>query len=174
MLISQDIDRELKRACEHLITHCARVSTLPLREFIDRCTAYLQSRPAHAQPAPTGSGASDLASQPFATPSKVQEAHDLFRVHARERLEGWKSELRRYLGDEDTVGVLVPPAQVSLSITAGVNGPPEKLRFQNAIVDVYRQFHDLVRAEYEFSTAAGLMTPSALAALLSTPVSTLK
>jgi hypothetical protein len=39
---------------------------------------------------------------------------------------------------------------------------------QNAIVDAYRQFHDLVRAEYDFSTAASIMTPSAVMALLTT------
>lgn len=34
-------------------------------------------------------------------------------------VEGWKCELRRYLGDEDTVGVLVPPAQVSSAAPFG-------------------------------------------------------
>jgi hypothetical protein len=37
---------------------------------------------------------------------------------------------------------------------------------QNSIVDAYRQFHDLIRAEYDFSIAAGIMTPSALFGLL--------
>ena len=37
---------------------------------------------------------------------------------------------------------------------------------QSAIVDAYRHFHDLVRSEYDFATAASLMTPSAVATLL--------
>lgn len=31
---------------------------------------------------------------------------------------------------------------------------------------MYRQFHDLVRAEYDFATAAALSTPSAVTAQL--------
>lgn len=41
-----------------------------------------------------------------------------------------------------------------------------QLTLQSAIVDAYRHFHDLVRAEYDFATAASLMTPSAVATLL--------
>jgi hypothetical protein len=37
---------------------------------------------------------------------------------------------------------------------------------QNKIVDEYRRFHDLVRAEFDFSTAASIMTPSAVHSLL--------
>ncbi|KAI9637525.1 Sec34-like family-domain-containing protein [Dioszegia hungarica] len=133
-----DIDRELKKACEELIAHCARSSTVPLRTFLNQCTTYLHTPPPSS---------SDLSQQPFATPSKVTEAHDTFKSEVRGKMDEWVGGLRRYLGDEATVAVLVPPAE-------------------NAIVDVYRQFHDLVRAEYDFSTAAGLMTPSAVSTLL--------
>jgi hypothetical protein len=37
---------------------------------------------------------------------------------------------------------------------------------QNKIVDEYRRFHDLIRAEFDFSTAASIMTPSAVQSLL--------
>jgi len=37
---------------------------------------------------------------------------------------------------------------------------------QNKIVDEYRRFHDLIRAEFDFSTAAAIMTPSAVHSLL--------
>lgn len=39
---------------------------------------------------------------------------------------------------------------------------------QNSIVDEYRKFHDLIRAEFDFTTAASLMTPSAVHTLLVT------
>jgi hypothetical protein len=41
-----------------------------------------------------------------------------------------------------------------------------KLIEQNKIVDEYRRFHDLIRAEFDFSTAASIMTPSAVQSLL--------
>lgn len=77
--------------------------------------------------------------------------HDEFRRTAEDELVKWRRELMLYLQDEETVRVLVPPAQMS-------------------IVDTYRQFHDLVRSEYDFSTAAALSTPSAVAAQLEGPV----
>lgn len=114
----KDIDRELKRACENLISHCTRTSTQPLRIFLDQAGQYLNSRPpSAASSAPAqGQGAnqtSDLPSQVFATPEKVKEVHDTFRSQVGGKVGEWKQELGRYLMDEDTVGVLVPPANVS-------------------------------------------------------------
>lgn len=233
-----DVDRELKRACEDLITHCCRQGTAPLRSFLDQCTAYLgSSRPAPnpsasapASQAPTSTATistTDLANQSFATPQKVKEAHDAFKNGVLKALQTWQERLMLYLQDEETVRVLMPPAQVShaprmdtktgrtgeqsgqglVVCCGGVLQVPDYLnrvclRYkkrlegggsaqkrgwglmspdtashcphlivsqadpQNAIVDQYRQFHDLVRAEYDFSTAASIMTPSAVATLL--------
>jgi hypothetical protein len=97
----QDIDRELKRACEDLITLCATNASKPLRTFLDQCSAYL-SKP----------GSTDLPSQSFATPEKIKEVHDSFKDSVRGELERWTSDLMRYLQDAETVRVLVPPAQV--------------------------------------------------------------
>ncbi|RXK41165.1 hypothetical protein M231_01569 [Tremella mesenterica] len=138
-----DVDRELKRACEDLISLCAARATLPLRTFIDRCTSYLSS---------SRSSTSTLSDQTFASPQKVKEVHDEFRKLCVGEVDRWESRLMLYLGDEETVRVLVPPAQ-------------------NAIVDGYRQFHDLVRSEYDFSTAAGILTPSAVYTLLTSGTS---
>lgn len=141
-----DVDRELKRACEDLIALCASEATAPLRTFIDKCTAYLSTAAKRKQAASSGA-TSDLVKQDFATAAKVSEAHEAFRRKAVGHVEAWKGRLRMYLGDEETVRVLVPPAI-------------------NAIVDEYRKFHDLIRAEYDFSTAASIMTPSAVYTLL--------
>lgn len=129
-----DIDRALKAACEDLISLVATRATSPLRAFLDKCTAYIAKSAASSSSAKT-----DLSAQEFATSEKVKEVHEEFKSVCTTEVEEWKKELRMYLLDEDTVAVLIPPAY-------------------NAIVDGYRQFHDLVRAEYDFSTAAGIMT----------------
>jgi hypothetical protein len=100
----QDIDRELKRACEDLITLCATNASKPLRTFLDQCSAYL-SKP----------NSTDLPSQPFATPERIKQVHDTFRDSAKGELDSWTGDLMRYLQDGETVRVLVPPAQVSLN-----------------------------------------------------------
>ncbi|KAL7422762.1 Golgi transport complex subunit 3 [Cryptotrichosporon argae] len=133
-----DLDRELKRACEELIALCTQTATAPLRVFLDRCTAYL---------ARVGDATASLSSQTWATPAEIAAVHAAFKDTARAALDAWVARLADYLQDQDTVRVLVPPAQT-------------------AITDTFRQFHDLVRAEYDFATAAALMTPSAVMGLL--------
>ncbi|BEI85442.1 hypothetical protein CcaverHIS002_0508430 [Cutaneotrichosporon cavernicola] len=134
-----DLDKELKRACEDLIERCTQAATAPLRAFIDRCTGHLSSH------------RGKLAEQEWAKPAAVAAVHDEFRKTAEDELLRWQRELMMYLQDEETVRVLVPPAQLS-------------------IVDTYRHFHDLVRSEYDFSTAAALSTPSAVSAQLEAPL----
>ncbi|WWC63290.1 uncharacterized protein I303_105890 [Kwoniella dejecticola CBS 10117] len=134
-----DVDRNLKIACEDLISLVVLRSTLPLKTFLDRCTAYL----ARSQKGVS----SDLSGQEFAKSEQVKMIHSEFKDLVSVEFGLWKKKLRGYLEDEDTVMVLIPPAQ-------------------NAIVEAYRQFHDLVRAEYDFSTAAGIMTPSGVMTLL--------
>ncbi|KAK8854795.1 hypothetical protein IAR55_003534 [Kwoniella newhampshirensis] len=138
-----DVDRALKIACEDLIALVTTRSASPLRRFLTRCTAYLTK----VNSGTTKGGVVDLSAQEFATPEKVREVHEEFKKVAEREVSDWKVELRRYLMDEETVGVLVPPAL-------------------NSIVDSYRQFHDLIRAEYDFTTAAGIMTPSAVLTML--------
>lgn len=55
----------------------------------------------------------DLPAQAFASPEKVKEVHDLFKNSVKGEVEGWTKGLMRYLQDEETVRVLVIPAQVS-------------------------------------------------------------
>ncbi|KAK4688991.1 conserved oligomeric Golgi complex subunit 3, partial [Tremellales sp. Uapishka_1] len=133
-----DVDRELKRVCESLITLSSQLATVPLRSFLDRCTTYLSSK---------SSTALDLGSQEFSTPQKVLAVHDEFKQTAVVEIKAFKQRLMDYLQDVETVNVLLPPTV-------------------NEITDKYRQFHDLIRAEYDFTTAAAIMTPTALASLL--------
>ena len=117
-----DIDRELKRVCEDLIRLCADAASAPLREFLGQCTAYLSTRPSGG-----AAGASDLANQAFATPAKVKEAHDAFKAKAKGEFETWCEKTKGYLMDEETVGVLVPPAQVScFSVLFSLTGSPRR------------------------------------------------
>ncbi|ORY35518.1 Sec34-like family-domain-containing protein [Naematelia encephala] len=125
-----DVDRSLKAACENLISICTQAAMSPLQPFLDKAA-----------------NRSDLSSQDWAKPHKVMELHDQFKKGVRREVEQWEAKLMLYLQDQDTVKVLVPPAQ-------------------NSIVDAYRHFHDLIRAEYDFSTAAAILTPSAVQSLL--------
>ncbi|WVR07593.1 hypothetical protein IAU60_004635 [Kwoniella sp. DSM 27419] len=142
-----DVDRNLKIACEELISLAVSHSTLSIRQFLDRCTLYLSRSHRGDITAGAGPATSDLSGQDFAKAVRVKEIHEEFKSAAVKEVGRWKGELRRYLEDEETVSVLVPPAL-------------------NAIVDAYRQFHDLVRAEYDFTTAASIMTPSAVLSML--------
>ncbi|WWC71562.1 uncharacterized protein I206_105520 [Kwoniella pini CBS 10737] len=134
-----DVDRNLKIACEDLISLVVLRSTLPLKGFLDKCTAYL----AKSQRGQN----SDLSGQEFSKSENVKIIHNEFKDLVILEFGEWKKKLRNYLEDEDTVMVLIPPAQ-------------------NAIVESYRQFHDLIRAEYDFSTAASILTPSGVMTLL--------
>nr|ODO02272.1 hypothetical protein L204_01004 [Cryptococcus depauperatus CBS 7855] len=135
-----DIDRALKAACEDLISIVTASATSSLRQFLDQCTVYITK-------SSSGASKSDLSSEYFATSDKVKQVHEEFKQLSQKELAIWKKELRLYLLDEETVGILVPPAL-------------------NSIVDVYRKFHDMIRAEYDFSTAAGIMTPSGVMHML--------
>jgi hypothetical protein len=97
-----DIDRELKRACEDLISLCATSAAQPLRTFLDQCSAHLSK----------GANPPDLPSQPFATPEKIKQVHDQFKNSVKGEVDRWTGDLMKYLQDGETVRVLVPPAQV--------------------------------------------------------------
>lgn len=132
-----DLDAALKAACEVLISQAVGSATAPLTAFLEKAEAFLAT---HAEK-------SELGQEEWAAPAAVESLTEEFRKGALAELERWTGQLRLYLQDEETVRVLLPPAQ------AGV-------------VEHYAQFHDLVRRHYEFSTAARLPTPSAVAAQL--------
>lgn len=124
---------------------------------MDQCSTYLS----RSGPNP------DLPSQSFATPEKVKEVHDIFKAGVKGEVDGWAKGLMRYLQDEETVRVLIPPAQVSLiRLLIQQAGDDTDGTAQNSIVEEYRKFHDLIRAEFDFTTAASIMTPSAVHTLL--------
>ena len=127
-------------------------ATTPLRTFVQKANTYLAT------------GSKDISSQEWGTPQMIRTAHDEFKSTAAQKVEEWKARLMVYLGDEETVKVLVPPAQV-----CWLRDYRRDAEEQNSIVDAYRQFHDLIRAETDFSTAASMMTPSAVLTLLRTP-----
>lgn len=133
-----DLDAALKAACEVLIAHAVSAATAPLTQFMEKAEAYLATASAEK---------SELGQQEWATPAAVETTTEEFRKSALEELERWTSQLRLYLQDEETVRVLLPPAQAG-------------------IVEHYAQFHDLVRRHYDFGTASKLPTPSAIAAQL--------
>lgn len=97
----QDVDRDLKRVCEDLIADCSHRATIPLKEFLDRCTSFLATRAGR-----------DLPKQDWATGDKVTTVHDEFKKAVESSVKEWRDLLMLYLQDEDTVKVLLPPLQV--------------------------------------------------------------
>jgi hypothetical protein len=134
------VDRELKRVCEEAIGQCADKATVSIRMWLDRCTKYLSQKSSRGQ-------AADLTSQDWATPEKVKAAHDAFRDNAEVNIAGWIASLVIYLQDEATVRVLIPP-------------------MQNNVMDTYKTFFDVVRAEYDHDVVSSLMTPPAMLSML--------
>jgi hypothetical protein len=139
----------LKRVCEDLIADCSDQATKPLQIFLDRCTGFLAARAGR-----------DLPSQEWASRDKVMIVHDSFRAAVESAVKDWRALLMLYLQDEETVKVLFPPLQVR-----PVNCHHTDKR-QASIAEVYRQFHDVIRAEFDFETAATIMTPSSAWSLL--------
>ena len=134
------MDRELKRVCEEAINQCSDKTTEPLQTWLDRCTKYLSAKSSRGQ-------AADLTAQDWATPEKVKAAHDAFRDTAEKDIAGWIASLVVYLQDEATVRVLIPP-------------------MQNHVMDIYKTFYDVVRAEYDHDVVSALMTPPAMLGIL--------
>lgn len=108
--------------------------------WLDRCTKYLSAKSSRGQ-------AADLTSQEWATPEKVKAAHDAFRNTAESNIASWIASLAVYLQDEATVRVLIPP-------------------MQNHVMDLYKTFYDVVRAEYDHDVVSVLMTPPAMLSML--------
>lgn len=132
-----DLDAALKAACEVLISQAVSSATSSLTQFIEKAEAFLA----------THTEKSELEKEEWATPAAVESLTEEFRKNTLEQLEKWTGQLRLYLQDEETVRVLLPPAQAG-------------------IVEVYVQLHDLIRRHYDFGTASRLPTPSAVAAQL--------
>lgn len=115
-----DLDGSLKTVCEDLIAQSALSITLPLRSFLGRCAGFLSAGSAKA-----GSDAPvpDLPAQAWAAPAEVTRLHDAFVAEGEGGLERGMveilSKLSLWLSDRQTVGVLVPPMQVRLSLFAG-------------------------------------------------------
>jgi hypothetical protein len=106
-----DLDSALRSACEALIQNAASNVAAPLRAFLGRCSQFLST--------PTADGLqADLPGQAWASAEAVRGLHDSFVAQG----EGLEKALRDVLAkmgawlddpEAKTVGVLVPPLQVS-------------------------------------------------------------
>ncbi|KAI6121799.1 Sec34-like family-domain-containing protein [Pisolithus sp. B1] len=117
-----DIDQDLKRACQNVISLCSKPLCEPLREWVDRVRAFNASRSVSShpnQPKPL------LTEQAWATQSVAEELHGKF-VEACERdLRISVTRLRLYLEDNRTVSILLT-------------------HVKEAIVDGYMTYRDTV------------------------------
>ncbi|KAM0745864.1 Sec34-domain-containing protein [Meredithblackwellia eburnea MCA 4105] len=125
-----DLDATLKATCEAFITDTSLSIALPLRTFLDRCTAFLSS--------PSGK---DLPGQTWATADEVLKLHTTFTGEVEDKVRETRDKLECYLGKEGTVGVLLPP-------------------LLDEIVDTYSTFYNLTRSEYGFDTSSSLLAPA--------------
>lgn len=135
-----DIDQDLKRACQNVISLCSKPLCEPLREWVDRVRAFNASRsvPPHPnQPKPL------LTEQAWATQSVAEELHERF-VEACERdLRISVARLRLYLEDNRTVSILLT-------------------HVKEAIVDGYMTYRDTVWNMYAGTLKRTVFTEESL------------
>lgn len=106
LLYTQEIDQDLKRACQNLISLCAKGPCGPLQEWVDRVRAFNTSRTI-TSPASPPVPVPLLTEQDWARQSAAEDLHAKF-VEACERdLRASVTKLRLYLEDNRTVSVLL-------------------------------------------------------------------
>jgi len=132
----RDLDGTLKVICEDFMTQSSLLVCSSIRAFLTRCQAFLSS-------APAGSG-QDLTAQPWATAEQVLKLHDEFVAEGQGMELGMQQVLEKmtlFLDQEKTVAVLIPPTQAE-------------------VLEHYTTFYNLVRSEYDFTTANALTPPA--------------
>lgn len=104
------IDHELRRACEDVISQCADPICQPLRAWTDRIYEYQSFR---NKPATLGDTPSPvpLAAQEWSNQSAAEAIDIQFRTACENELRAKVVQLRLYLEDNRTVGVLVQHVQ---------------------------------------------------------------
>lgn len=102
----QEIDQDLKRACQNLISLCAKGLCEPLQEWVDRVRAFNTSRTVTSplnppEPVPL------LTEQDWARQFAAEELHAKFVESCERDLRAAVTKLRLYLEDNRTVSVLL-------------------------------------------------------------------
>lgn len=122
-----DIDQDLKRACQGVISFCARLPCEPLREWVDRVRAFNDARVTFSSE--SGPQAPLLTEQEWAKQAVAENLHQIF-VEACERdLRSFVTKLRLYLEDDRTVSVLVTHIEEAII--------DDYLKFQNVAWNMY-------------------------------------
>lgn len=104
--IPQEIDQNLKRACQNLISLCAKGPCEPLQEWVGRVRAFNTSRtvtPLTDPPEPVPL----LTEQDWARQSAAEDLHAKFVESCERDLRAAVTKLRLYLEDNRTVSVLL-------------------------------------------------------------------
>ncbi|KAG1715625.1 hypothetical protein ID866_1549 [Astraeus odoratus] len=112
-----DIDQDLKRACQNVISLCSKPVCDPLREWVDRVRAFNASRSASSNLGPPNPL---LTEQPWARQSIAEELHNSFIEACERDLKIFVTKLRLYLEDSRTVSVLL--AHVKEAVVDGYMG----------------------------------------------------
>lgn len=105
-LIPQEIDQDLKRACQNLISLCVKDPCELLQAWVDRVRAFNTSRSVNSPtnlPVPVPL----LTEQDWARQSTAEDLHAKFVESCERDLRAAVTKLRLYLEDNRTVSVLL-------------------------------------------------------------------
>lgn len=145
--IPQEIDQDLKRACQNLISLCAKTPCEPLQEWVDRVRAFNTSRTVAPQTNPPGP-VPLLTEQDWARQSAAEALHAKFVESCERDLRAAVTKLRLYLEDNRTVSVLLT-------------------HVTEAVVDGYMGYRDVVWDMYAGALKGGVFSERSLKERLS-------
>ncbi|PVF97473.1 Sec34-domain-containing protein [Serendipita vermifera] len=97
-----NLDQELKRVCERLISDCVTAATLPVKMFLERSSAFSAAQNPEKN---------DQSAQEFATTLQAIEVNRDFKQVCEQEVKSWVTRARLYLEDERTVIALYSPLQ---------------------------------------------------------------
>ena len=109
---TQDLELELKSACDRFITNATQLVARPLVEFVHAVDSYQKSVGAQAVVAQPGTLTTSLAQQPFAAVERMRVMADDLRHSLQTNLGPLRVSLGLYLGSPVTQSILFKPVKV--------------------------------------------------------------
>lgn len=98
----QELDSAVRQACEKFIQCAALDVSSEINDFSQRCASFERD-----------SNNTELSSPAWASHAAIVDVHSHFLKRVDERMPLIFNKLQRYLTDQKTVDVLLPPVQVS-------------------------------------------------------------
>lgn len=105
----RDVDNELKKVCEQLISTSTNQLVGPIISLIERIDVILDMNMSENQVKPIA-----LKNQPFAAPEKISEHISTTCQNIRSRLPALHADLHLYLANRDTEFILLKPVRMNV------------------------------------------------------------